>query len=103
MKDEMTVPTSNCDVESIMFGKESCNEHPCGEGKQIKSLSYLKKSKNNQIFFILIINYILSLDEVIPVTPDKAKPLPNESEEEEECEDEEEGDFVTIMSPETVS
>lgn len=33
MKDNMTVPTSNCDVDSIMFGAEECNKHPCGDGK----------------------------------------------------------------------
>ncbi|XP_044011690.1 papilin isoform X3 [Aphidius gifuensis] len=31
MKDNMTVPTSNCDADTIMFGSEECNKHPCSE------------------------------------------------------------------------
>lgn len=33
MKDNATASLDNCDINTIMFAKESCNEHPCGEGK----------------------------------------------------------------------
>ena len=42
MKDNVTVPTSSCDVESIMFGKDSCNIQPCGEGKIIRIVYCIK-------------------------------------------------------------
>lgn len=33
MKDDVVVPASNCDVDSIMFRSEDCNKHPCDDGK----------------------------------------------------------------------
>ncbi|XP_035723305.1 papilin-like isoform X5 [Vespa mandarinia] len=59
MKDNATASLDNCDISTIMFAKESCNEHPCGE------------------------------DEVIPVEPNKSKALMEQEDEEcDEYEDE---------------
>lgn len=33
MKDNKTVPVSQCDADSIMFSTEKCNDQPCEEGK----------------------------------------------------------------------
>lgn len=38
MKDNKTVPVSQCNADMIMFSTEKCNDQPCEEGKNLTKL-----------------------------------------------------------------